>query len=32
LVPIAVGLILLLGVDAKFDFGLNAMIAGLAGG
>lgn len=31
LVPVAVGIILLLGVDAKFDFGLNAFIAELAG-
>jgi len=32
LVPIAVGLILLLGVDEKFNFGLNEIIASLAGG
>lgn len=32
LVPVAVGLILLLGIDSKFNFGLNRMIAGLAGG
>ncbi len=31
LVPVAVALILLLGIDAKFNFGMNAMIAGLAG-
>ena len=30
--PLAVGLTLLLGIDAKFDFGLNDFIAGLAGG
>ena len=32
LAPIAVFLILLLGLDAKFDFGLNDFIAGMAGG
>jgi len=32
LVPVAVGIILLLGIDAKFDFGLSAIIADLAGG
>ena len=30
--PIAVGLILLLGIDAKFDFGLNALLAALTNG
>lgn len=32
LAPVAVGIILLLGIDAKFGFGLNAFIASLAGG
>ncbi len=32
LAPLAVGAILLLGIDAKFGFGLNAFIASLTGG
>lgn len=32
LAPIAVALILLLGIDERFDFGLNAFVAGLTGG
>lgn len=32
LAPIAVALILLLGIDAKFNFGLNALVAELTGG
>ncbi len=32
LAPLAVALILLLGVDARFNFGLNAFINGLTGG
>ncbi len=31
LAPVAVGITLLLGVDAKFDFGLNRFLASLAG-
>ncbi len=31
LAPVAVGLIIILGIDAKFDFGINAMLAGGAG-
>ena len=31
LAPVAVALIMLLGIDAKFDFGLNAFVAALAG-
>lgn len=30
--PFAIGLTLLLGIDSKFSFGLNAFLAGLAGG